>query len=59
MPLAQRPTEGSARIDELAVFGTYPGAPCLAGAEAPGEALDDAARLGDLVGRALGEVFAP
>src|SRR5829696_9880858 len=40
------------------MFGAHP-APRLARAETPGEALDNAARLGDLVGRALREVLAP
>ena len=54
--VAQRAAQGGAGIDELAMFGPYP-APRLAGAEAPGEPLDDAACLGDLVGCALGEVL--
>ena len=46
--VAQRAAQRGAGIDELAVFGAHP-APRLAGAEPPGQALDDAARLGDLV----------
>ena len=55
--VAQRAAQRGAGIDELAVFGAD-AAPRLAGAEPPGEPLDDAARLGDLLRRALGEVLA-
>src|SRR5215204_863283 len=55
--VAQRAAQRGPRIDELAVFGAY-SAPRLAGAEPPGESLDDAACLGDLVSCALGEILA-